>query len=394
MLETITKGTLQIIPELAFEKKLSTGRPLLVKFGVDPTAPDLHLGHAVVLSKLRQMQDLGFSIIILIGDFTARIGDPSGKSKTRPALSEEEIHANMQTYLDQVGRILRKEAIIIRYNSEWLDALTMRDLTKLCAKVTVARLLERDDFANRLANKQPISFHELLYPIFQAYDSVALKADVEIGGSDQTFNMLMGRYLQEQFGQEAQVVITMPLLEGLDGVNKMSKSLGNAIGLNEPADQAYGKIMSLADAAMWKYFSLLLYTDEQLLAQWRQQIADGTMHPMVLKKKLAHDIVAKFWSAGEAAKAQEVFEALFQQHDYSKAQEVLIEPTTVPTVWIVDLVKRLTGMESSSEIRRLLESGAITIDGRAIENFNENVTLTHGMIVKVGKHKIYKVMTK
>ena len=393
MINKIKQGTVQIIPEADLHKKIATDKQLCVKFGADPTAPDLHLGHAVVLLKLRELQDLGFQIIFLIGDFTARIGDPTGKSKTRPPLSEEEIAHNMKTYLEQVGRYSLKK-IVIRYNSEWFDPIPMKEFVKLCAKVTVARLIEREDFANRIANQQPISVHELLYPIIQGYDSVALKADIEIGGTDQTFNLLMGRYLQEQFGQDAQVVITMPLLEGLDGVHKMSKSLGNAIGLSEPADQAYGKLMSISDKLMWRYFKLLLNVDDLELSQLESRVAGGSTHPMELKKKMAHDIIAKFWSKPEADKAQETFEALFQKHDYSKAQEITLPTETPNPIWIVDLVKTIAKITSSSEIKRLIESKAISIDGSDVTDFSAKITIKDGMTLKVGKHKIYKLIIK
>ena len=300
----------------------------------------------------------------------------------------------MRTYLEQVGRILDANNIVIRYNSEWLDPISMKEFVKLCAKVTVARLIEREDFANRIANQQSISFHELLYPIFQAYDSVALKADIEIGGTDQTFNLIMGRYLQEQFGTDAQVVITMPLLEGLDGIHKMSKSLGNAIGLAEPADQAYGKLMSISDKLMWRYFKLLLHVDDLELSQLESRVAGGSTHPMELKKKLAHDIIAKFWSKTEAAKAQETFEALFQKHDYTKAQETMLPRETPNPIWIVDLVKTIATITSSSEIKRLIESKAVSVDGVDITDFSAKITIKDGMVVKVGKHKIYKLIIK
>jgi tyrosyl-tRNA synthetase len=391
IIEKIKKNTVQIVPESELYKKIASGKCLKVKFGADPTASDLHLGHAVVLSKLRELQDLGFEIIFLIGDFTARIGDPSGKSKTRPPLTEEQITHNMHTYLEQVGRILDADKITIRYNSEWLDPIPMKDFVKLCAKVTVARLIEREDFANRISNKLPISFHELLYPIFQAYDSVALNADIEMGGTDQTFNLLMGRYLQEQLGQESQVVITMPLLEGLDGVHKMSKSLGNVVGLAEPADQAFGKLMSISDNLMWRYFKLLLYVEDAELSLLQSRVAGGSTHPMELKKKLAHDIIAKFWSAAEAKEAQETFEALFQKRDYSKAQEVTLPQDISDPIWIVDLIKLVSSIKSSSEIKRLIESKAVSIDEKDVTDFSAQISLKDGMILKVGKHKIYKL---
>ncbi|HZW61884.1 MAG TPA: tyrosine--tRNA ligase, partial [Candidatus Babeliales bacterium] len=267
ILAQLKRGTVQILPEDELLKKLSKGKPLKIKLGMDPTSTDLHLGHAVVLSKMKQFQDLGHDIIFLIGDFTARIGDPTGRSKTRPPLTEEEIAHNTKTYFDQVSKILDPKKITVRYNSEWLDALTMKEMVKLCGKVTLARLTEREDFAKRIAENQTIGFHELLYPLFQGYDSIALHADIELGGTDQTFNLLMGRFLQEHYGQEGQVIITVPLLEGLDGHAKMSKSLGNAVGIAEPADQAFGKLMSMPDALMWRYFHLLLDKDQDEISQ-------------------------------------------------------------------------------------------------------------------------------
>jgi tyrosyl-tRNA synthetase len=391
VVEEIKRNTQQIIPESELYKKVASGRSLKVKFGADPTAPDLHLGHAVVLSKLRELQVLGCEIIFLIGDFTARIGDPTGKSKTRPPLTEEHIAHNMRTYLEQVGRILDADNITVRYNSEWLDPISMKDFVTLCSKVTVARLIEREDFSNRISHKLPISFHELLYPIFQAYDSVVLKADIEIGGTDQTFNLLMGRYLQEQYGQDPQVVITMPLLEGLDGVHKMSKSLGNVVGLAEPASQAFGKLMSISDDLMWRYFKVLLNVDDMELSLLQSRVAGGSTHPMELKKKLAHDIIAKFWSEKDAQDAQETFEALFQRRDYSKAQEVLLPQGISDPIWVVELIRLVSSIKSSSEIKRLIEANAVSIDGYKVTDFGAQISLQDGMILKVGKHKIYKL---
>lgn len=390
----IKQGTAQVVGEQELRKKLSTGKTLRIKFGADPTAPDLHLGHAVVLAKLREFQDLGHEIIFLIGDFTARIGDPTGKSKTRPALSEQEIARNMQTYLDQIGKVLDPARISVRYNSEWLDRLTFKEIIQLCGKVTVARLIEREDFAQRLANKQSIGLHELLYPLIQAYDSVALHADVELGGTDQTFNLLMGRFVQEQLGQEAQVVITLPLLEGTDGVNKMSKSLGNAVGLAEPADQAFGKIMSIPDALMWRYYALLLHLPAHEISVMQSRVASGTTHPMAIKKNLAHAILTKFWSKDEADAAQARFEAVFQEKDYSQAQEVAIQKPTTPTMWIVDLIKASTNITSSSEIRRLIEAKAVLVDEQIIDDFKAQVTVHEGMTLRVGKQRIYRVIFK
>lgn len=389
--EEISQGTVQIIPEHDLEKKLASGKRLNIKLGMDPTSPDLHLGHAVVLSKLKQFQDLGHNVIFLIGDFTSRIGDPSGRSKTRPPLTEEDIARNMKTYFEQVGKILDPKKVQVRYNSEWLSKLNMADLIKLASKVTVARLVEREDFKKRLETQLPIGFHELLYPIFQGYDSVALDADVELGGTDQTFNLLMGRFLQEQFGQEPQVVITMPLLEGLDGIQKMSKSLGNAIALSEPADQAFGKLMSISDKIMWRYFTLLLNASPAEISRMEERVAAGNLHPMALKKEMAHKIISKFWSSKEADQAQTTFEALFQQKDYSKAQEVILPEGTENPIWIVDLLKLMGAVKSSSEAKRLIEAHGLIIDGETISDFKASISWNSGMIIKAGKHKIYQL---
>ena len=390
ILARITGGTAQVIPQADLVKKLSSGKKLKIKLGADPTAPDLHLGHAVVLSKLRDFQDAGHEVIFLIGDFTARIGDPSGKSKTRPPLSEEEIEKNTKTYFEQVIKILDPEKLVIRYNSEWLDRLSSKDMLKLCAKTTVAQIIEREDFAKRLSEHQPIGFHELFYPLMQGYDSVALEADVELGGTDQTFNLMMGRFLQEQYGQQPQVVITMPLLEGLDGVQKMSKSLGNAIGLAEEADQAFGKLMSISDTLMYRYAHLLLSWDASQISQYQERVASGATHPMELKKQIARDIVARFWSPEQADAARSQFESLFQKRDYSQAAQVAWPEGLAASVWIVDLMKALGSVASSSEARRLIESGAVYVDEVREKDPKAQITYTSGLVLKVGKHKIYK----
>lgn len=390
-LETIISGTVQVSPQADLEKKLASGKKLKIKLGMDPTTPDLHLGHAVVLSKMKDFQDLGHEVIFLIGDFTSRIGDPSGRSKTRPALSDQEIEHNMKTYFEQVGKILDPKKVTIRYNSEWLSKLSMADLIKLASKITVARLIEREDFQKRLKEQQPISFHELLYPLFQGYDSVALDADVELGGTDQTFNLLMGRFLQEQFGKEPQVVITMPLLEGLDGVQKMSKSFGNAVGLADSAPDAFGKLMSISDDLMWRYFALLLAKTPAEISEMQEKVAYGTMHPMALKKDMAHQIIEKFWSKKEADQARDSFEAVFQKKDYSKAQLVSLAAGTANPIWIVELLKEIGAIKSSSEAKRLIESKSILVDGEPITDFKAEVSWKSGMILKVGKHRIYRL---
>ena len=390
MAHPFAKNTIQVLPEGELEKKLEIGKKLKIKLGMDPTSPDLHLGHAVVLSKLKEFQDAGHDVIFLIGDFTARIGDPTGRSKARPPLTEEAIKHNTKTYFDQVSKILDPKKITVRYNSELLDPLSAKDIVKLCAKVTLARLTEREDFKNRIETNQPIGFHELLYPLFQGYDSVALNADVELGGTDQTFNLLMGRYLQEQYGQSAQVVITMPLLEGLDGQQKMSKSLGNTIGLTEPAEQAFGKLMSISDVLMWRYMHVLLCKDKQEMSVLEERVAGGTLHPMELKKNMARDIVAKFWSPAEADAALKQFEAVFQKKDYSQAQEVTLGDLANP-IWIVDLLKALDAIKTSSEAKRLIESGSVSIDEKAVTDFKAEIKWKSGMTIKVGKHRIYRI---
>jgi tyrosyl-tRNA synthetase len=391
-IQIIKQGTAQVLPLEDLKKKLARNKPLKIKLGADPTAPDLHLGHAVVLSKLRQFQDLGHEVLFLIGDYTARIGDPSGRSKTRPPLTPEDIQRNMQTYFEQVKKILIPEKLTICYNSSWLEKLSGYDWVKLCGKATVAQIIEREDFAQRIAEKRPVGMHELLYPLMQGYDSVALNADVEIGGTDQTFNLMFGRHLQEQFDQEPQVVLTMPLLEGLDGKQKMSKSLGNAIGLAEPADQAFGKLMSISDELVWRYLSLLLHVEPERIAKLQEQVAQGIAHPMDVKKNMAEAIVAKFWSTQEAAQARTQFEALFQRHDMSAAQEFQIPAGTANPLWIVDLLKLLQAVKSSSDAKRLIEQGAVSIDEQVITDFRAMVVLSNAIIVKAGKHKIFKIL--
>ena len=389
--EQLFAGTVQTIPRDDLIKKLESGKKLKVKLGMDPTAPDLHLGHTIVLSKLKQFQDLGHEAIFLIGDFTARIGDPTGRLKTRPPLTQDEIKKNMQTYFDQVGKILDPEKATICYNSTWLDALTSSDIVKLLAKVTLARITERDDFHRRIKNHEPVRMHELLYPIFQAYDSVALEADVELGGTDQTFNLLMGRFLQEQFGQQPQVIMTTPLLEGLDGKKKMSKSLRNAVSLSESADNAFGQLMSISDQLMWNYFAVLLGRTTAEISQMEERVASGNLNPMELKKDMAHEIILRFWSNEQAIKARETFADLFQKKDYSKAEEVSLPKGTPQTLWIVDLLKLLEAVETSSQAKRLIEANAVHLDDNPVTDFKAEVSWHAGSIIKVGKIRIYKL---
>lgn len=391
-LAILTQGSVDCLPVGQLKKKLESGKKLKIKLGMDPTAPDLHLGHAVVLKKMRQFQDLGHEIIFLIGDYTARIGDPTGKSKTRPPLSDTDIEKNSKTYFEQIRRILDPEKMRIEYNSSWLSKLSFGDTIQLCAKVTVARLLERDDFAKRMAQQQPIAMHELLYPIMQGYDSVALDADVELGGTDQTFNLLCGRFLQEQYGQTPQIILTTPLLEGLDGVEKMSKSLGNYIGLTDEPNDAYGKLMSISDTLMWRYFSLLLSMPDAEILALKTAAESGIMHPMALKKQMAFGIIQEFWSEEQACAAQENFIALFQKKDLSQGKQVTLPLTVSNPIWIIDLLKELQAISSTSEGKRLVEAGAVSIDGKAITVFKEEVAWQPGMTIKVGKHRIYSLI--
>ncbi|MBY0110180.1 MAG: tyrosine--tRNA ligase [Candidatus Babeliaceae bacterium] len=388
LIQAISIGTQEIFSLPALEKKIASNKKLIIKFGADPTAPDLHLGHAVVLSKLRQLQDLGHHIIFLIGDFTARIGDPTGRSKTRPPLTQEQIQKNSKTYLDQVGKILDTSKSTIAYNSTWLSPIALDQWLKICGQVTVARIIEREDFAKRLAEQTPIGMHELMYPLLQGYDSIALKADIELGGTDQTFNLLMGRHLQEAHGMEGQVCITLPLLEGLDGVQKMSKSYGNIIGLAEPAQDAFGKLMSISDTLMWRYYILLLLTPYEKIVAMQNNVIAGTAHPMDLKKQMAFRIVERFWSKPEAENSLKSFEQLFQKRDYSHALHVTISPQEIS---IIELVKQLPEKLSSTEIRRRIQAGAISVDGEKITDITTNILPKTGMVIKVGKHAIYKI---
>lgn len=390
-LQTILYGAAQVVPQDELIKKLAAGKKLKVKLGMDPTAPDLHLGHAVVLRKMRQFQDLGHQAILIIGDFTAQIGDPTGRSKTRPPLTYEEIKHNQQTYLEQAGKILDMDSLKVINNGTWLSKLTFSDIVKLCAKTTLARIIEREDFQSRLQTNHPIGFHELLYPLMQAYDSVMLEADVELGGTDQTFNLLMGRFLQEQFGQEPQVVLTVPLLEGIDGVQKMSKSYGNSIGITENPKDMFGKIMSIPDSLMLRYFMLMGFKTEAEVHNVRMEMAVGTLHPMQLKKQLAFQVVSAFWSKDDAVNAQEQFEYLFQHREYGHAQEVVIDKTVAQELWIVDLLKVIGAVESSSQAKRLIEAGAVMLDQVIISDFKAIVAWHDGSIVKAGKTLFFKL---
>ncbi|QQR53539.1 tyrosine--tRNA ligase [bacterium] len=393
-LDVILQGTAQVTPREQLIKKLQKNVPLKIKLGMDPTAPDLHLGHAVVLKKMRQFQDLGHEAILIIGDFTAQIGDPTGRSKTRPALSLDDIKRNQETYLQQATKILSKTRLTIVNNGEWLSKLTFTDIVKLAAKTTVARIVEREDFQARLAAQQPIGLHELLYPLMQAYDSVMIQADVELGGTDQTFNLLMGRFLQEQYGQEAQVVLTMPLLEGLDGVQKMSKSYGNSIGIAEEANQMFGKLMSIPDTVMFRYFNLLGLKTEAETNALHMKVSIGDIHPMELKKELARLVVAQFHSLSAAQQAQHAFEKVFQNKEYTHARELVVPGNFSGEIWIVDLLKLAGVVQTSSQAKRLIESRAVQLNGSVIDDFKAVVMWDNEAILKAGKVAIFKLIKK
>jgi tyrosyl-tRNA synthetase len=361
----LTKGAEETIrvEELRakLERSAKTGKPLRAKLGVDPTAPDLHLGHTVVIRKLKHFQDLGHTAVFLIGDFTALVGDPTGQSETRPPVSREQVQANTKTYLEQVYKILDPAKTEIRYNSEWLDKLTSYEIIRLCAKYRVARMLEHEDFRSRLEKQLPVSIHELLYPLIVAYDSVVLEADVELGATEQKFNLLMGREIQREYGQESQVCLTMPILVGLDGERKMSKSLGNYIGINEPPAEIFGKVMSISDELMWQYYLLLTDMPPHQIQELKKSVADGNTHPLDAKKSLARTVITDFHNAQAAAQAQKDFEAQFQEKGLPTVMEVLSSFPLDEPKKIFRLLTELKLCESNSEAQRKIKEGAVSI---------------------------------
>ncbi|MGI6142714.1 MAG: tyrosine--tRNA ligase [bacterium] len=394
-LEVFWRGTAEIISEEELVQKLKKGRPLRVKLGVDPSAPDLHLGHTVPLRKLKQLQDIGHRIIFLIGDFTGRIGDPTGRSETRKQLSAEEINENAETYKEQVFKILDPAKTIVEYNSRWLSPLTFSDVIRLAGKYTVARMLERDDFARRYQEGRPIGIHEFMYPLMQGYDSVALQADVEIGGTDQKFNLLMGRHLQREMGQEPQICLTLPILEGLDGVNKMSKSLGNHIGIYDPPAEMYGKTMSLPDHLMVRYFELVTNVSLEEIREIKEGLNQGTLHPRDVKMRLAREIVALYHDHAAAREAEDSFKAVFQRGDLpTEIPEVSLarEELQDGRIWVARLLVLLGLAKSNSEARRLIKQGGVTIAGERIDDPERDIVPAAGMIVQVGKRRFVKIM--
>lgn len=387
-LAQIRRGSMEIINEEELILKLRRDIPLRVKAGFDPTAPDLHLGHTVLIQKLKHFQDLGHQVIFLIGDFTGMIGDPSGKSETRKTLTREEVLRNAETYKKQIFKILDPERTEIAFNSTWMDTFSAADFIALASRYTVARMLERDDFEKRFKGNLPISIHEFLYPLVQGYDSVALKADVELGGTDQKFNLLMGRHLQREHGQASQIVLTMPILEGLDGVQKMSKSLGNYIGIDEPAADMFGKVMSISDDLMWRYYELLSDISLEQIARLRQDVEAGRVHPKKAKEDLAEELTARYHDSAAAVAAREGFNAVFAKQGIPEDLEVF---SAAVGTSLVDVLSASGVCSSKGDARRMCKQNAVTVDGRK-EDDGAFVFAAGEYVLKVGKKRFLKVM--
>jgi len=393
----LAKGAAEVISETELRAKLTksqkTGKPLTVKVGFDPTAPDLHVGHTVLIRKMKHFQDLGHRVIFLIGDFTGLIGDPTGKNKTRPAMTRGEILENAETYKAQVFKILDPEKTVVDFNSRWLGNLTSEEFVKLCAKYTVARMLERDDFSNRISRQQPISIHELLYPLAQAYDSVALEADFELGGTDQKFNLLVGRDIQREYGQEPQVLITVPILEGLDGIEKMSKSLNNYIGITEKPEEIYGKVMSITDMLMWRYYELLTDLTPAETAELKRKVDQGNLHPMQVKRDLASLIVTDFHSSEAAREAAEHFSRVFQQRENPGEMREFAIGVDNDDILLTEIMTRSGFSATRSEAKRLIKQGGVSIDGEKVSDPMKALTPASSaqFILKVGKRKFGKI---
>jgi tyrosyl-tRNA synthetase len=391
----IERGTVDVVSRDDMVRKLKksseSGMPLKIKAGFDPTAPDLHLGHTVLVQKMKHFQDLGHDIYFLIGDFTGMIGDPTGKSETRKPLTLDDVARNAETYKEQIFKILDPEKTTVVFNSTWLGELTSYDMIKLASQLTVARMLEREDFRVRFDNQKPISIHEFMYPLIQGYDSVALEADVELGGTDQLFNLLMGRDLQRSWNQDPQVVITMPLLEGLDGVNKMSKSLGNYIGITESADDIYGKVLSISDTLMFRYYELLSDLSAAEIETLAHDMQEGRMHPKEVKKNLARELTARFYGQDGAQKAEESFENVFKHHGLPEDIPVLELEKADGEIWLPKLLVEAGLTGSTSEARRLIKQQAVSLDGEKVLNTEFSVQPEGEILIKVGKRRFAKV---
>jgi tyrosyl-tRNA synthetase len=392
-LERIKRGCDELIVEEELVRKLKTGRALKIKLGLDPTAPDLHLGHTVVINKLRHFQDLGHQVQFLIGDFTGMIGDPTGKNQTRPPLSREEILENAKTYSAQMSSILDPAKTQVLFNSEWSDKLGAEGMIRLAARYTLARLLERDDFAKRFRTGQPIAVHELLYPLMQGYDSVAMKSDVELGGTDQKFNLLVGRELQRHFGQEPQCIMTLPLLEGLDGVEKMSKSLGNYVGIAEPPQEIFGKLMSISDELMWRYVELLSFEPMGVVRERLRDVKDGR-NPREIKVLFAREIVARFHGFGAAARAEEEFESRFRHGQMPEDMPEVTLNAPEGGLPVVQLLKAAGLVPSVSEAQRMIEQAGVRLNGERIDDRSRTVARGETVVAQVGKRKFARVTIK
>ena len=388
-LSIIKRGTDEVLVEAELIEKLKENRPLKIKAGFDPTAPDLHLGHTVLLNKLRQLQDLGHDVIFLIGDFTGMIGDPTGKNTTRPPLSEEDVQKNAQSYANQVYKILDKTKTEVVFNSKWLNPLGASGMLKLSSMHTVARMLERDDFSKRFKSNQPIAIHEFIYPLLQGYDSVALESDVELGGTDQKFNLLMGRELQKQFDQKPQCIITMPLLEGLDGINKMSKSMDNYIGVDEPAEIIFAKILSISDDLMWRYIDLLSLKSNNDIAKWKTRFDKGE-NPKNIKVEFAKEIVSRFHDSDLANEAEKDFNIRAQGKIPDDIDEIKIKITNEMT--IPQLLKEIKFVSSTSEAMRLIKGGGVKLDGKKIDNAKDLTSSCGSFTIQVGKRKFARIV--
>ncbi len=398
-MEIVERGAVDLISAAEMKKKLAKAkaekRPLRIKLGMDPTAPDLHLGHTVVLQKLKQFQELGHTAIFLIGDFTGMIGDPTGRIETRPVLTREQLNENAETYKRQVFKILDPEKTEIRFNSEWFEAMNAADMVRLCAHYTIARMLEREDFKNRYQNNLPISVHEFLYPLVQGYDSVALRCDVELGGSDQIFNLLVGRDLQRVYGQESQAVLTVPLLEGTDGVNKMSKSYGNFVGIDEPPDVIFGKLMAISDELMLRYFELLSDITIEELNELKASVKRGTLHPMDAKLRFAHEMVERFHGTEPAINAENHWKKVHREREVPANMERVSHKRVTEPVWLPGLLKEIGMVPSTSEGRRVIEQGGVYVSAAEglIKVTGESLSVESGELTfKVGKKKFKTVV--
>jgi tyrosyl-tRNA synthetase len=397
-LKVIKRGTVEIIPEeeliRKLERSIKENKPLRIKQGFDPTAPDIHLGHTVCLRKLRQFQEIGHQVVLIIGDYTGMVGDPSGRSETRPQLSYDEIKENAKTYQEQFFKVVQKEKTEVHFNGEWFSKMSFQDIMHLASKFTLARILERDDFSKRYKEQSPISIHELFYPLMQGYDSVMINADVEIGATEQKFNLLTARQIQEIYGQEPQAILTMPVLPGMDGVQRMSKSVGNYIGVAEPPKEIFGKIMSIPDDLIYPYFELLTDVSADDLLEIKKDLNDKKTNPMLLKKRLGKELVRMYYDEGEADKSCEEFEKVFSKKELPKEIPIKYFEHDEPEIWIGHLLVKAGCVQYTSEIRRLIKQGGLYIDNKRIDDENLKVPVEGEKLVKLGKRRFYKLTGK